>query len=75
MPSSSLCKEPEGAIFPFRVFIEAVEDLVEDAIHAGHIHKTDHGPGSAANLHEAALDDVGGSQLSPEVRKTGTPAG
>ena len=59
--SSCLCKYGEGAGFPFQV--EALEDGVNDAIHAFDIHKTHHGPGSPAHLHEAALDDVGCSTV------------
>ena len=53
--SSGLCKQLEGAGFPFQV--EALEDGVDDAVHALHIDEADHGPGSPAHLHEAALDD------------------
>jgi|SRR5580700_10341379 hypothetical protein len=59
--SSCLSKYGEGAGFPFQV--EALEDGVNDAIHAFDIHKTHHGPGSPAHLHEAALDDVGCSTV------------
>jgi hypothetical protein len=59
--SSCLCKYGEGAGFPFQV--EALEDGVNDAIHAFDIHKTHHGPGSPAHLHEASLDDVGSSTV------------
>ena len=40
--SSSLCKNLEGAIFPLQV--EAVEDRVDDAVHAFDIHQADHRP-------------------------------
>src|ERR1700691_2630639 len=59
--SSRLCKKVEGAVFPFQV--ESLEDGVDDAVDAGHIHETDHGPGSSSHFHEAALDHVGGSHL------------
>ena len=57
--SSCLCKNAEGAGFPFQG--EALEDGVDDAVHALHVDKTDHGPGPAAHLHETALDEVGGA--------------
>ena len=59
--SSCLCKYGEGAVFPFQ--IESVEDGIEDAVHTFDVHKTNHGPGSAAHFHEAALDDVRGTQF------------
>jgi len=63
--SSGLCKKLEGAVFPFQV--ESLEDGIDDAVHAGHVDETHHGPGSSANLHEAAFDDVGGTHLLPQV--------
>ena len=54
--SSSLCKNLEGAIFPLQV--EAVEDGIDNAVHAFDIHKADHWPGAAPHLHEQALDNV-----------------
>src|SRR5271157_294478 len=47
--SSCLCKNPEGAGFPFQV--EALEDGVDDAIHALHVHEADHGPSAAPYFH------------------------
>src|SRR5271157_3646010 len=61
--SSCLCKNPEGAVFPFQ--IKSLEDGVDDAVHALHIDKTDHGPSAAANFHETTLNDIGGAQLLP----------
>ena len=61
--SSCLCKNPEGAVFPFRFLIQAIEDGIDDPVDAGHIDKADHGSRAPADLHEAALDDVGGTQL------------
>jgi hypothetical protein len=55
--SSYLCKKVEGAVFPFQV--ESLEDRVDDAVHAFYVDEADHGPGSSAHFHEAALDDVG----------------
>src|SRR5208337_1168484 len=63
--SSCLCKNAEGASFPFQV--ESLEDGVDDAVHGLHVDEADHGPGSAAYINEAALNDVGGAQLSPQV--------
>jgi hypothetical protein len=44
--SSCLCKNAEGAGFPFQV--KALEDGVEDTIHALDVDKAHHGPGAAA---------------------------
>ena len=63
--SSRLYKKLEGAAFP--LWIKSVKDREEDSIHALDVDKANHRPGSASHLHEAALDDVGGAQLSPEV--------
>src|SRR5271165_3241278 len=63
--SSRLCKKVEGAVFPFQV--ESLEDGVDDAVHALHIDKADHGTGSSSNFDEAAFDDVGGAHLLPQV--------
>jgi len=63
MTSSRLCKSVEGASFPFHV--ESPEDGVDDAAHGLHVDEADHGPGSSAYFHKAALDDVGGAQLFP----------
>ena len=51
--------------------VEAIEDGVDDAIDALDVDKADHGPGAAADLYEAALDDIGGAQLSPQDERTG----
>ena len=45
--------------------VEAVEDGMDDSAHGLDIHKADHGPGAATDLHEAALDDVGIAQNRP----------
>ncbi len=65
MTSSCLCKNPEGAGFPFQV--KALEDGVDDSIHALDVYKAHHGPGTAPNLDEAALDHIGRAQLFPEM--------
>jgi len=38
--SSCLCKKLEGAVFPFQ--IESLEDGVDDAVYAFHVHETHH---------------------------------
>jgi len=63
--SSRLCKYAEGASFPFQV--ESVEDGVDDPVRGLHVDEADHGPCSAAHFDEAALDDVGGAQLVPQM--------
>src|SRR3990172_2435848 len=63
--SSRLCKKPEGAVFPLGTVL--LKDGIEDPIHALDIDETNHGTGAAADLHEAALDGVGGAELPPEV--------
>src|SRR5581483_651840 len=63
--SRGLCKNLEGAVFPFQV--EALEDGVDDSVHAVYVHKAHHGPGTPPYLDKAALDDVGGAQLPPQV--------
>src|SRR6266852_7642455 len=63
--SSCLCKYGEGAGFPFQ--IESVEDGIEDAVDTFYVHKTNHGPGSPPHFHEAALDDVSGTQFLAQV--------
>src|SRR5581483_460110 len=63
--SRGLCKNLEGAVFPFQV--EALEDGVDDSVHAVYVHKAHHGPGTPPDLDKAALDDVGGAQLPPQV--------
>ena len=55
--SGRLCKNAEGAGFPFQV--ESLEDGVDDSVHGLHVDEADHGPGSAAHFNEAAFDDVG----------------
>ena len=46
--SSCLCKKSEGAVFPFRILIEAIEDGIDDAVDAGHVDEANHGSGAAA---------------------------
>jgi len=63
--SSRLCKKLEGAVFP--VEVESLEDRVNNSIHALHVDEADHGSGSPPDFHKAALDDVGGPQLAPQM--------
>ena len=67
MTSSCLCKNLEGAVFPFQV--EALEDGVDNPVHALHVHKADHGASAPPHFDEAAFDDVGGAQLSPQLSR------
>src|SRR5581483_2145157 len=64
--SSRRCKYGEGAGFPFQ--IESLKNGVDDSVHALDVDEADHGPGATAYLHKAALDNVGGAQLAPQVR-------
>jgi hypothetical protein len=52
---------------PADAFLQAVEDSVDDAVHALDVDEADHGSRAAADFHEAAFDHVGGAQLAPEV--------
>src|SRR3990170_3199008 len=65
--SSCLCKQLEGAVFP--LWIHPVKDREYDAIHTLHVDKANHRSSAATNLHETALDDVGGAQLSPQMSR------
>jgi hypothetical protein len=65
--SSCLCKKPEGAVFPFIFLVHSVEDRIDDSVDALDIHEADPGSSAASHLHEAALNDVGRPQLSPQV--------
>ena len=57
--SSCLCKYAEGAGFTFQV--EALEDGIDDAVHAFNVDKANHGTSPATHLDETALDDIGGA--------------
>src|SRR5271157_5625826 len=57
--SSCLCKNTEGAGFPFQV--ESLENGIDDTVHTGYVDKADHGPGASPYLDEAAFDDIGGA--------------
>src|SRR5207302_11382013 len=64
--SSGLCKELEGAVFPFQV--ESLEDGVDDAVHAGHVDEPDQGPGSSSYFHETAFHHIGGRTFFQRCR-------
>src|SRR3954462_4255432 len=63
--SSRLCKNAEGAVFPFQV--ETLEDGVDHSVHGFDVDEADHGPCSSPDFDETAFDDVGGTQLAPQV--------
>ena len=63
--SSCLCKKSEGAIFP--LWVVAVKDRIDDPIDALDMDEADHRSIPATHLDEAALDDIAGPQLSPQV--------
>jgi len=63
--SSRLCKNLEGAIFPFQV--KSLEDGINDAIHTSHIHETNHWPGPPTYFDKTTLNDVGGAQFTPQM--------
>jgi hypothetical protein len=63
--SRCLRKKLEGAGFPFQV--KALENGVDDRIHALHIDKANHGPGTATHFHETTLDDIRGAQFEPQI--------
>jgi hypothetical protein len=63
--SSCPCKRAEGAILPFTPFVVAIEDGVDNPVHAGDVDEADHGSRAATDFHKATLDDIGGAQLSP----------
>jgi len=60
-----LCEDAGGAITP--LLVQAVEDGIDDSVHALHVDETDHGPSATTDLHEATPDDVGGAQLPPHI--------
>jgi hypothetical protein len=57
----------EGVDSPLQV--KGLEDGVDDSFHTQHINKTNHGTGAAAHLDKTALDDIGGTQLPPQMRR------
>src|SRR5207245_9534883 len=65
--SSCLCKKAEGPVPPLVPFVVAIEDGIDNAVHALDVEDADHGACATTHLHKAALDDIGGAQLGPEV--------
>jgi hypothetical protein len=61
--SSSLCKSGEVRVFHSR--LDLWKSGADDAIHTFYVHKANQRPSTAANLHEAELDHVGGAQFAP----------
>lgn len=59
--SSGLCKNPEGAIAPFKV--ETVKDRIDNPVDAGQVNETDHEralsrSGHSAGHHDSAARDL-----------------
>ena len=50
----------------FHFSFKAIEDRKDNAVHAGHVDKTDHGPCPSAHLDEAAFNDIGSAQFPPQ---------
>jgi hypothetical protein len=67
--SSSLCKKFEGAVSP--IFVEAMEDGIDDPVEAWDVGEDHHGPSAASHFHEAAFNHVGGAQFLPQVLREG----
>lgn len=44
-----------------------MEDRINNSIHALHIDKADHGPGSSSHFDKTAFNDVGGAKFPPQV--------
>ena len=65
VPSSCLCKNSEGAVFP--IAVKAAKNRKDNPVHAMHVDKTDHGSSSTAHFHKTALDHIGRPQLSPQM--------
>src|ERR1044071_8744557 len=63
--SSCLCKNAEGAGFPFQV--KAMEDGVDDSVDTLHVHKADHRSGAPPYFYKTTLNDIGGPQLLPQM--------
>ena len=67
--SSRLCKNPDGAVFPFQV--DSLEAGINDAIYTLYIHKTDYRPRAPTYINETTLNDVGGAQFTPQMLGNG----
>lgn len=63
--SRCLCNWLQGAGLP--VEVKAMDDRVNDAIRALHVHEADHGASSASDLYKATFNDIGGAQFPPQV--------
>ncbi len=63
--SSCLCEKAQGAVSP--LWVHPVKDREHDSVHAIHVDKANHRSSPAPDLHEAALDDVGGAQVPPQM--------
>ncbi|MGA2608381.1 MAG: hypothetical protein ABSH01_13115 [Terriglobia bacterium] len=55
-----MSNKPEGAVFPFMVLIQAIEDGINDSVDTRHVDKADHRSSTPAGFHEAALNDIRG---------------
>jgi hypothetical protein len=53
----------------FPVLVETTENRIDDPVDAFDVGEDDYGPGAPTDFDEAALDNVGGTQLSPQVRR------
>jgi hypothetical protein len=63
--SSCVCEKAKGAILP--LFVKAIKDRKQNAIHARHVHKAHHRPRAAPHFHKAALNHVGRPELPPQA--------
>ena len=63
--SSCLCKNLEGACFPFQV--KAIEDGIDNAVHTFHVYKADHRPRPPSHFHKTTLDNIRSAQLLPQM--------
>ena len=64
--SSCLCKDSEGSVSPLPLFVVAVEDGIDDSVHALNIDEADHGSRAAAHFDKASFDHDGRSQFLPK---------
>jgi hypothetical protein len=60
-----LCKQAEGSIPP--LFVEALKHGINDSIYALWVDKAEHWSRPAAHLRGAALNQIAGAQLPPQV--------
>jgi len=59
---SCLCKKLKGAVSP--IFVEAVEDGINDSVHALDVGKHHHRSSPSSHLHEAALNGIDGMNIA-----------